>query len=86
MELPPSKKITKVMDLAGILFVEFLGCLLQGWDGNPGWMGWDGIFAAWPGGVDDLRLGPQWAFYFPGLCGQPGSKESLGWGSFSIGG
>lgn len=54
----------------------------MGWDG----MGW--IRRHWPGVcvcvcVDDLRLGTQWAFYFPGLCSQPGSKESLGWGSFS---
>ena len=70
----------------GFFLLSFLVDFFR--DGNPGWdgdgMGW--IRRHWPGGVDDLRLGSQWAFYFPGLCGQPGSKESLGWGSFSIGG
>ena len=62
VEVPPNKKIpndvqfswnpTKVMDLAGLLFVEFLGWLFQGWGPGMGW-GWDGMdsqaLAGWCG-------------------------------------
>lgn len=62
VELPLNKKIpndlqfswnpTKVMDLAGLLFVEFLGWLFQGWEPGMGW-GWDGMdsqaLAGWCG-------------------------------------